>query len=77
MPQLTDDALAALRAYPFPGNVRELENILERALALADDDRIDAADLRLPTGAAAAPRRAPRRPACRWPTRAPPTRATA
>src|SRR5688572_8017075 len=56
VPRLTDDALAALRAYPFPGNVRELENILERAIALADEDRIEAADLRLPTGPAAIPR---------------------
>ena len=47
-PALGADALAALRAYPFPGNVRELENILERALALADGERISAADLRLP-----------------------------
>ena len=44
----TPDALDALRLYPFPGNVRELENILERALALAEDDRIEASDLRLP-----------------------------
>jgi len=40
--------LEALDAYSFPGNVRELENILERSLALADGDRIDASDLRLP-----------------------------
>jgi two-component system, NtrC family, response regulator PilR len=47
-PALSSEALAALRAHPFPGNVRELENILERALAMADGDRIEADDLRLP-----------------------------
>jgi len=47
-PVLGADALAALRAYRFPGNVRELENILERALALADENVIEVADLRLP-----------------------------
>jgi two-component system response regulator PilR (NtrC family) len=46
--RLGSDALAALMAYPFPGNVRELENILERALALADGDVIAAGDLGLP-----------------------------
>ncbi|MCI4567739.1 sigma-54 dependent transcriptional regulator [Lysobacter sp. CFH 32150] len=56
VPALSPEALEALRAYPFPGNVRELENILERALALADDDRIEASDLRLPSGASATSR---------------------
>jgi two-component system response regulator PilR (NtrC family) len=54
-PQLEPDALAALHAYPFPGNVRELENVLERAMALADSDRIDVADLHLPQHAPATP----------------------
>jgi two-component system response regulator HupR/HoxA len=37
IPGFTTDALRCLRAYPFPGNVRELENEVERAVALADD----------------------------------------
>ncbi len=44
----TEAARQALHAYDFPGNVRELENVLERAVALAErPDRIDVADLRL------------------------------
>jgi two-component system response regulator PilR (NtrC family) len=61
VPQLGPDALAALHAYPFPGNVRELENVLERALALADGNLIEAADLRLP--AAGSPKPATTAPA--------------
>ncbi len=49
-PKLGPDALAALDAYAFPGNVRELENILERAITVADGDAITAGDLRLPGG---------------------------
>lgn len=48
LPRLDDAALAALKGYPFPGNVRELENILERALTLSENDLIGAADLQLP-----------------------------
>lgn len=39
--------LDALRAYSFPGNVRELENVLERALAFANDGAIQVGDLSL------------------------------
>ncbi|MGQ0585836.1 MAG: sigma 54-interacting transcriptional regulator, partial [Gammaproteobacteria bacterium] len=46
-PALEPAALAQLQAYPFPGNVRELENILERAVTLRDGRRITAAGLRL------------------------------
>jgi two-component system response regulator PilR (NtrC family) len=44
---LTPDAYAALNAYAFPGNVRELENILQRAVALCDGVTIAAEDLGL------------------------------
>ncbi|RJG05088.1 sigma-54-dependent Fis family transcriptional regulator [Noviherbaspirillum cavernae] len=44
---LSPSALDALQAYAFPGNVRELENILERALAFANDGLIEVADLAL------------------------------
>ncbi|EIL87750.1 sigma-54 dependent transcriptional regulator, partial [Rhodanobacter sp. 115] len=46
--RLQADAKQALEAYDFPGNVRELENILERAMAMCDGDSITAADLMLP-----------------------------
>lgn len=54
-PLLAPSALEALDHYAFPGNVRELENILERALALAEEDRIGADDLRLPQHAPRTP----------------------
>jgi two-component system response regulator PilR (NtrC family) len=45
--RLGPGVLDALRSYAFPGNVRELENVLERALAFADDGVIEAGDLLL------------------------------
>jgi len=46
-PGLTAAAEAALSTYRFPGNVRELENILERAMTLASGNEIDIADIQL------------------------------
>ncbi|KFX67331.1 type 4 fimbriae expression regulatory protein PilR [Pseudomonas taeanensis MS-3] len=45
--RLDTDALEKLKCYRFPGNVRELENMLERAYTLCEDDQINASDLRL------------------------------
>ena len=53
-PSLSAAALERLRQYDFPGNVRELENVLERALALSAGGEIQADDLQLaPTRVAA------------------------
>jgi two-component system response regulator PilR (NtrC family) len=46
-PAISEDAMLALRRYDFPGNVRELENILERAMALCTDNKITESDLYL------------------------------
>lgn len=46
-PPLAHEALDALAGYSYPGNVRELENILERATALCTDNRIALVDLQL------------------------------
>src|SRR3979490_1462405 len=46
-PALGKDALAALDAYAFPGNVRELENILERAITLSTSGEISTSDIQL------------------------------
>ncbi len=45
---LSEQSLTALQNYSFPGNVRELENILERAMTLSEGDKIELEDLLLP-----------------------------
>jgi two-component system response regulator PilR (NtrC family) len=47
LPTLSAEALDALRNYAFPGNVRELENILERAVTLSTTGEVRLADIRL------------------------------
>jgi two-component system response regulator AtoC len=49
-PALSKEALEKLMRYPFPGNVRELENILERALIYCEDSIIRSADIDLHEG---------------------------
>jgi two-component system, NtrC family, response regulator PilR len=66
-PEISEDAVRTLEAYPFPGNVRELENVLERAMTLSTEGVITSEHIRLRTAArppgaelaAAAPATAP------------------
>lgn len=48
-PELEESALQALGRYSFPGNIRELENVLERAIALSTGSVLTAADFRFPS----------------------------
>ena len=52
----TANALDRLMAHGWAGNVRELENVLQRALMLRDGDRVEAADLMIDTALSQAPR---------------------
>lgn len=46
-PKMSEAAMDTLKGHPFPGNVRELENILERAMTLCEGNTIQPDDLRL------------------------------
>jgi two-component system response regulator PilR (NtrC family) len=57
-PALSKEALVALENYAFPGNVRELENILERAITMSTGGEVRSSDIQLrptPVGSTAAP----------------------
>jgi len=58
-PALTMEAMEKLRAYHYPGNVRELENVLERAVALSDGDSIGPEFLVLSGGSTVAMQESP------------------
>jgi formate hydrogenlyase transcriptional activator len=45
---IDESAIGALRAYPWPGNIRELQNVVERAVILARKDVLGASDFELP-----------------------------
>ncbi len=48
--QVSPDALRLLKSYSYPGNVRELENIIERAFIFSSSDTIETAAIDIPTG---------------------------
>lgn len=67
--RLAPDAQALIASYPFPGNIRELSNAVERALILADGDELHASDFQL--GSLARPAAAPATPTAAGPFVAP------
>ncbi|MEZ4300931.1 MAG: sigma-54 dependent transcriptional regulator [Polyangiaceae bacterium] len=52
---ITEGGMSALSAYSFPGNVRELRNVIERLVILTPDDKVDDADVKRCLGTSAAP----------------------
>jgi serine/threonine-protein kinase PknK len=60
-PELAQEALRRLSAHPFPGNVRELQNVLTRAFVLATGPKIQAEDIDLGVARARGPRAGSRR----------------
>ncbi len=54
-PTICEEAMTALKAHPFPGNVRELENLLERAMTLCGGQTIELDDLGLSMAETPAP----------------------
>ncbi|HXN41682.1 MAG TPA: sigma 54-interacting transcriptional regulator, partial [Myxococcaceae bacterium] len=52
---VSEEAMAVLKAYPWPGNIRELENLMERVLLFADGPMIMASDLPEPVRPSAVP----------------------
>jgi two-component system, NtrC family, response regulator PilR len=69
-PAITDEAMQSLSGYHFPGNVRELENVLERAFTLCDGNRIQPQDLQLASTGGGLPRQAESSPAEPQPAKA-------
>ncbi|NTV04454.1 sigma-54-dependent Fis family transcriptional regulator, partial [bacterium] len=53
--RLAPDAVGALLAYPWPGNIRELRNVIERGVLLGEGETLDAAQLNLPVATGAPP----------------------
>ena len=55
MPALSDEVIAHLQGYSWPGNVRPLEHVIQRAVVLCEDDVIQVVDAPLEPLASAAP----------------------
>ena len=63
---ISEDAMALLRTYTWPGNIRELENIIERAVALSNQAMLTPEDLPVEVRDRSMPRASPDRPSDAW-----------